>query len=405
MVATTKQRLGVRSNIPPERNSMKLDLLYEIQPKPKPWTLPHPYGQRDAEQRSYYEMVEQVKLADRLGFETVWFPEHHFRESRSASASNEVVLGALALVTEQIRLGFGVVLMPPGFQHPARVAEKVATVDILSRGRVEWGTGRSTPAEQVAFGVPVDDRSREQWREATEIVTRMWEAERLSWTSDLIDFPERIVGPKPFQDPHPPCWLAASSPRTAVTAGKLGLGLLSFALLQPIEVMADTIRCYREAQSDPSASLLTRVRNDRVGAYTLVHCCDDLDVAADYGLWDSVRWWYEDIARFTAEWEIPLMNAEQKAMVDSVSNLARALEGDVDVNAFNDQDMIIIGTPETCLEKIIHWDEIGVDQLLCYVQFGDLPHDAIMRNLELLATKVMPVLEARGHRVSLRAEV
>src|SRR4051812_35287221 len=101
-----------------------------------------------------------------MGFNTVWVVEHHFRDGRSASPCSEAILGGLALSTEQIKMGFGVTLMPFGFIHPARVAEKVATVDILSKGRVEWGTGRSTPMEQTAFGVPTDDRSRDQWREA-----------------------------------------------------------------------------------------------------------------------------------------------------------------------------------------------------------------------------------------------
>ena len=117
------------------------------------------YGQRRAEQEAYDEAIAQIQLADRLGFNTVWVVEHHFRDGRSACPSSEVVLGGLALSTNQIRLGFGVTLMPFGFIHPARVAEKVATVDILSHGRVEWGTGRSTPMEQTAFGVPIDDRS------------------------------------------------------------------------------------------------------------------------------------------------------------------------------------------------------------------------------------------------------
>src|SRR3984893_14999833 len=148
---------------------MKLDLLYEFQPKIKPWDKPHPYGQRAAEQATYDEGVEEIKFADTLGFQTVWCVEHHFRDGRSACPSSEVVLGGLALSTTNLRLGFGVVLMPPGFQHPARVGEKVATVDVLTSGRVEGGTGPSRPMEQLAFHVPADDRSRGQWREAVEM--------------------------------------------------------------------------------------------------------------------------------------------------------------------------------------------------------------------------------------------
>ena len=133
---------------------MDLGLLYEFD-VPQPWEGAHPWGQRHAERRAYAENLEQIVLADKLGFDTVWCVEHHFRENRSHMPSNEVVLGALSQITRQIKLGFGVALMPHEFIHPARVAEKVATVDLLSKGRAVWGMGRSTPMEQLAFGVDI----------------------------------------------------------------------------------------------------------------------------------------------------------------------------------------------------------------------------------------------------------
>ena len=377
---------------------MKLDLLYEFQPKIKPWSKPHPYGQREAEQRTYDEAVVEIQYADRLGFNTVWCVEHHFRDGRSASPCSEAILGGLALSTEQIKLGFGVTLMPFGFIHPARVAEKAATVDVLSHGRVEWGTGRSTPMEQAAFGVPTDDRSRDHWREAIEIVVGMWENETFSWESENLSFPERMQTPKPFQDPHPPVWQAAATVKSAISAGELGLGLLSFALLQPVERMAEHIQAYRTAQAIARPQdMLTRVRNDRVGVYTLVHAYDDADEAAAYGLWESVNWWYKNLAEFTLKWELPMLSTEEQAGVFPL--LQPVLDGHVPVSHYQEQDMIIIGTPDECLEKIIRYDEVGVDQLLCYVQFGDLPHDKVMRSLELLAKNVIPELESRGHRI------
>lgn len=376
---------------------MKLDLLYEFQPAIAPYDAkPHPYGQREAEQSVYHEGIEQIQLADRLGFGTVWCVEHHFRERRSACPTPEAVLGGLALTTKQIRLGFGVVLMPFGFVHPARVAEKVATVDILSRGRVEWGTGRSTPMEQTAFHVPTDERSKEQWKEAVEIVVRMWEEKRFSYESPNLSFPERVQTPKPWQDPHPPCWVAAASARSAEIAGENGVGLLSFSLFQPVSTMAEHIARYRAAQARCTKPL-TRVPNDRVGAYTLVHCCDDLAEAEGYGLWDSVRWWYRHLAQFTLEWEFPnLSPAEQREVFPLLESQIGA---PVPVERYQKEDMIICGTPEMCLEKILRYEEAGVDQLLCYVQFGTLPHEKVMRCLDLLGTKVIPALERRGHRV------
>jgi alkanesulfonate monooxygenase SsuD/methylene tetrahydromethanopterin reductase-like flavin-dependent oxidoreductase (luciferase family) len=378
---------------------VKLDLLYEFQPKVAPYDQPFPYGQKKAEQDAYYEAFEEIKFADKLGFQTVWVVEHHFREGRSASPSNEVILGALSQVTENIRMGFGVVLMPPGFQHPVRIAEKVATVDVLARGRLEWGTGRSTPNEQLGFHVPADDRSREMWKEAFEFVIAAWENERLSWKSENIDFPDRFITPRPYQDPHPPAWLAAAGETSAYNAGKNGLGLLSFALLQPVATMAEHIQAYRRGQSE-CVEPLPKFKNDRVGAYTLVHCTDDMDAAANdptYKLWDSVKWWYQNLAEFTLQWELANMPEEDKKAIFPL--LEPTLKGEVDVKQYLEQDMIIIGTPEECIEKIIRYEEAGVDQLLCYCQFGYLPHEKVMRNLELLGTKVIPELEKRGHRV------
>lgn len=383
---------------------MKLDLLYEFQPKVKPWPEPHPYGQRTAEQRTYAEAITEIQYADRLGFNTVWVVEHHFREGRSASPCSEAILGGLALSTEQIKLGFGVTLTPRGFIHPARLAEKVATVDVLSKGRVEWGTGRSTPMEQIAFGVPADDRSREQWREAIEMVVAMWEQELFSYESDDFTFPERMITPRPYQDPHPPVWQAAASETSAISAGELGLGLLSFALLQPVEKMAEHIAAYRGAQAMArEEDRLTGVRNDRVGVYTLVHAYDDADEAEAYGLWESVNWWYQHLAEFTLKWELPELSEEEQKNVFPL--LEPVIKGEVPVSHYQEQDMIIIGTAEECLEKIIRYDEAGVDQLLCYVQFGDLPHDKVMRNLEILANDVIPRLEERGHRVDARGRL
>jgi alkanesulfonate monooxygenase SsuD/methylene tetrahydromethanopterin reductase-like flavin-dependent oxidoreductase (luciferase family) len=222
----------------------------------------------------------------------------------------------------------------------------------------------------------------------------------MSWKSPHIDFPERFICPRPYQDPHPPAWLAAASETSAYNAGKLGLGLLSFALLQPVEKMAEHIRTYRRGQAD-CVEPLPKFKNDRVGAYTLVHCTDDPEEAAAQGLWDSVRWWYQNLAEFTLAWELAHLPQEEKEKIFPL--LQPTIEGKVNIDQYVEQDMIIVGTPEQCLEKILRYEEAGVDQLLCYCQFGTLPHELVMRNLELLGTKVMPELEQRGHRVNYKS--
>jgi alkanesulfonate monooxygenase SsuD/methylene tetrahydromethanopterin reductase-like flavin-dependent oxidoreductase (luciferase family) len=367
---------------------VKLDLLYEID-VPKPWgDKPHPYGQREHEQRAYADAIEQIKLADTLGFHTTWHVEHHFREGRSHSPAPEVIIGALTQATQNMRLGFGVTLMPHAFTPPMRVAEKVATADILSGGRVEWGTGRSTPMEQIAFGVD-REASRDQWQEAIEAVVQMWEQEYFEFHGKYLDFPRRMVTPKPFQDPHPPCWMAATSAGSSAVAGQLGLGLLSFAIMQPIQKMAKQIEQYRAAAANPTP--ITRVTTNKVAAYTLVHCAETMAQCEANGIWDSVWWWYQNIAEFTLEWEFPHFKQDEKDSLFPLLSMQK--EGKFDPKIFNDADMIIVGDPDQCFEKMVKYHELGVDQLICYVQFGHLSHESILTTLELLGSEIIPKLE------------
>src|SRR5881392_119512 len=144
---------------------MQFGIFYEHQ-LPRPW-------QEDSEARLIREALAQVELADRIGIDHAWEVEHHFLEEYSHSSAPEVFLAAASQRTTRIRLGHGIVLMPPGYNHPARVAERIATLDLVSNGRVDWGTGESASrAELEGFGVPTAER-REMWRETTEQVANM----------------------------------------------------------------------------------------------------------------------------------------------------------------------------------------------------------------------------------------
>lgn len=363
---------------------MKLDLLYEID-APYPWpNKPHPYDQREAEQNAYREAFEQIKLADKVGFNTVWMVEHHFRENRSHCPASEVVLGALSQVTSNIRLGFGVTLAPHGFIHPARIAEKVATVDVLSGGRVEWGIGRSTPMEQLAFGVD-REYSKRQMLAACQTVSKMWKARYYEEHSEFMDFPERMVTPKPFQDPHPPVWMACTSNESAHTAGSNGLGMLCFSPVQALSKTADQIAEYRAAAD--KAIPLTDVSTNKVAGYTLVHCAESMDDAVGNGIWSAVDWWYRGLIEFILKWEWQALMPPPDKIAETFPMMSRPVE------EYNNEDMIIVGDPDRCIEKMKKYADLGVDQLLCYMQFGKLPHEAIMRSVDLLGTHVIPVIE------------
>ncbi len=375
---------------------MKLDLLYELQ-APKPWGKPHPYGQREAEQHAYFDAIEQVKLADKLGYGTAWFVEHHFREGRSHCPAPEVMIGALSQITENIRLGFGVTLTPHGFRHPVLNAERIATADLLSRGRVEWGTGRSTAMEQIAFGVKAEE-SRAQWQEAIEVIVKIWESERFAFESEFMKFPAlprgdweppRAMTPMPYQDPHPPCWVASVSEESVDLAAKLGLGMLSLTIQMPVDTLAERIKRYRELSK--TATPITKVHTNKVAPYTLVHCATSMAEAEKYDIWGSVAWWYTHLIDFAIEWELPPMSDAELA--ERFPNLEPARNGSFDPRVFSEQDMIIVGDVDESLEKLERYQRIGCDAVLCYMQFGQLSHESIMTSIELLGTKVIPKLE------------
>jgi alkanesulfonate monooxygenase SsuD/methylene tetrahydromethanopterin reductase-like flavin-dependent oxidoreductase (luciferase family) len=386
---------------------MKLDLLYEIDAA-RPWGKPHPWGQREAEQRSYREAIEQIKLADNLGFHTTWHVEHHFREARSHQSAPEAVLGALSQVTENINLGFGVTLVPYGFTHPARVAEKVATVDILSNGRVQWGIGRSQPMERAAFHVD-HERSKIEMIEAAKQIVDMWEQEYYECDDEFLKFPKRMVTPKPFQYPHPDPWMATGNVDSARRAGENGFGMLSFAILQPLgdvnsPVMADArsvgnlVKAYREAIANCTTPA-TRKLNNKVAVYTLVHCADSIEKAEENRAWDSVWWWYKNLAEFTLQWEMAHMAPNEQQVAFPHLFAEREKSGEWSPQVFNDEDMVIVGDPDSCYEKMVRYAELGIDELICYMQFGYLPHESVMRSIELIGTELRPELEKLGVEV------
>jgi alkanesulfonate monooxygenase SsuD/methylene tetrahydromethanopterin reductase-like flavin-dependent oxidoreductase (luciferase family) len=273
------------------------------------------------------------------------------------------------------------------------VAEKVATVDLLSRGRAIWGMGRSTPMEQIAFGVDIP-ASKEKMKAAARTVVGMWEKEYYEEHSEYLEFPKRMVTPKPYQFPHPPAWMAASSESSAIMAGENGCGLLCFSIMQPLDKLKLIIDAYREAQK--SAVPLTSVHTNKVGIYTLVHCAESRADFATNRLWDSMWWWYRGISEFHLKWEMAHLSPEKQAAAFPLLQ-ARA-RGEFDITEFDREDMVVVGTPDECLAKLARYEEAGVDQLLCYLNFGYLPHEAVMKSIELLGTRIIPELRRRGAR-------
>jgi alkanesulfonate monooxygenase SsuD/methylene tetrahydromethanopterin reductase-like flavin-dependent oxidoreductase (luciferase family) len=375
---------------------MELGLLYEFD-CPYPWAGEHPWGQRSIERQVYRECLQQIALADRKGFDTVWCVEHHFRESRSHMPCNEAVLAAVSQITTNIKLGFGVTLVPHEFIHPARVAEKVATVDLLSEGRVQWGIGRSTPMEQEAFRVDIAN-SKKKMLAAARTIVGMWEQEYYEEHSEYLDFPPRLVTPKPYQYPHPPAWMAASSNESAIMAGENGLGLLCFGISQPLERIKALVDIYRDAQT--RAKPVTSVQTNKVGIFTLVHCAESRSSFETNRVWESMWWWYRSSAEFIIKYELGHMTPEEHN--ERFPLLEQRALGSYDITKLGDEDMVIVGTPDECVEKFLKYEQAGVDQVLCYLNFGHLPHNAVLKSIELLGDYVIPELKKAGARNSAR---
>jgi hypothetical protein len=162
--------------------------------------------------------------------------------------------------------------------------------------------------------------------------------------------------------------------------------------MQPLEKLAELIRIYREEQKN--AKPVSSVHTNKVGVYTLVHCTEDRRKFATNRLWESVWWWYRTVADFTLKWEIAHLPPEVQEKAFPL--LKKQSDGDFDINTFDEQDMVIIGTPEECLKKFLRYEDIGVDQVLCYVNWGYLPQDAVIECITLLGDYVIPELKAMG---------
>ena len=211
---------------------MKFGLFYELQ-TPRP--LESDQWHEDDEFNIIQEALDQIEFADQLGFDYVFEVEHHFLEEYAHSSAPEVMLAAASQRTKNIRLGHGIIHMPVKHNHPARVAERISTLDLVSNGRVEFGTGEGGTFEAGGFGTKAEDK-KAQWEEATrECLRMMSELPYEGHKGRFFDMPARNVIPKPRQKPHPPVWVAASRRETVMVAARLGIGALGFGFETPEE--------------------------------------------------------------------------------------------------------------------------------------------------------------------------
>ncbi|UUY01817.1 LLM class flavin-dependent oxidoreductase [Svornostia abyssi] len=376
---------------------MRFGLLYEHQ-LPKPWA-------PDDEHQLFKDALAQVELADRLGFDYVWAVEHHFLEEYSHSSASDVFLAACSQRTKNIRLGFGILPLPPGYQHPARVAETVATLDLVSDGRAEFGTGEtSSGAELEGFGV---DRAtkRAQWAEALDVVTRMFVEEPFAGVDGrYLTMPPRNVVPKPLQKPHPPLWVACSRRDTILLAAETGIGALSFSFAEPEEA-AEWVREYEEIIAGERCLPIGFDVNAQIAtALPMMVARDEAD-AIERGV-DGAHFFGYALAHY-------YYFADHRPGVTSIAEdfeetrhevgFARDVvvpEGEpLGVKVMSEGPESIrgaIGTPEQVAELCRRYEEAGVDQMIFLVQTGRTKHEHVCEALELFAAEVMPEFHERA---------
>jgi alkanesulfonate monooxygenase SsuD/methylene tetrahydromethanopterin reductase-like flavin-dependent oxidoreductase (luciferase family) len=371
-------------------------LFYEI-PVARPWS-------RTSELEAYRNTLEQVMYAEEMGWHAVWSVEHHFLEEYSHCSNPEVLYGAIAARTERIRIGYGVRLMPSPYNHPVRSAESAAVLDLMSNGRVEFGTGRSTTrAELEGFGVD-PHQTRGMWREALEHVIGCWTHDEYEFSGAHWSMPKRRVLPKPIQDPHPPVWGATGSEDGHRMMGQLGLGLLSFSVGTPPEELARRVAIYREGLAACTEPLGARV-NDRAACFTMVNCAHTREASIDASR-ESFEWYPKRSAELVAslpKWLDELAGRHVDhgtyAYLDGAAERVDHMDR-VPLEHLMSTKACVVGDPDDVHETIQAYEATGADLLLCLVNPYKMTHEAVMTTIELMGKHVIPEFAGRPRAVS-----
>jgi alkanesulfonate monooxygenase SsuD/methylene tetrahydromethanopterin reductase-like flavin-dependent oxidoreductase (luciferase family) len=335
-----------------------------------------------AEHRRLRDEIDWVIAADKAGFKYTWATEHHFLEEYSHLSANESFLGYAAAVTKNIRIASGIMNATPPVNHPARLAERAAMLDLLSDGRFELGLGRgSSTTEQRGFGIEDPELTRDMFDETVPEIVKMWrEGEYPGFEGEFFAMPARNVLPKPLTKPHPPLWVAAGSPSTFEKAGQMGLGVLCFSMAPP-KVLAPAIEAYKKAIAecdDPVGDFV----NDNVMMTTQMLCLEDGDRARQIGTditsgyHDSLVFRYLDT--FPRPPGIPLW--PELIPEPTAEGLRKATA----------KGMTLVGDPDECSAAIEQYQAIGADQLTFGMLSTTMPIEVAIEAIETFGKHVLP---------------
>lgn len=360
---------------------MRFGVFYELQ-------LPKPWNEGD-EHRLFHEALDQVVLADKLGFDYAWEVEHHFLDEYSHSSAPEVFLACAAAKTENIRLGHGIRQVIPNYNHPARTAESVATLDLMSSGRVQLGIGEgATRLELGGFGIPAKEKRAMSLEAAEQIANMMVHDPYPGFEGKYFSMPCRNVLPKPYQKPHPPMWMACTNRDTIRVAASLGLGALAFSFVDPEEAKHWADIYYGIIKSEECVPLGHTVNANiaLVSNFSLHH---DRAEAIRRGHEGFEFFGYALAALVTQDCKpgrTDMWGDYLKQRGNRTEEVIEAATGNVEANG--------IGTPEDMRAHLKALQEAGVDQVIFMQQAGRNQHAHICESLELFAAEVMPEFQA-----------
>jgi alkanesulfonate monooxygenase SsuD/methylene tetrahydromethanopterin reductase-like flavin-dependent oxidoreductase (luciferase family) len=358
---------------------------------------------RESDHRIFREILEQVDLAEELGFDVVWAVEHHALNQYAHMSAPETFLAFVAGRTRRIGIGHGVVCLPPMMNHPVKVAERIATLDILSEGRLHFGIGKGgTQQEAGTFGYQKADAA-DMIDEMMYLVPRIMTEESLSFDGRWVQFEQRSIHPKPLQDPHPPMYLACTGDASLEVAGSRGIGALAFGF-GGLDEVARKNAIYREAWKN-------RRPEDQVGSVPTEHFAalcpviidDDRERARRVGLrgqrffieslnqWamgspgPDVESWGDDLTTTTEDGKMVVLIGSEQIEVD-FSSPSGAL--------FNPNNAY--GTVDDAIHYVEALIESGADEVLFLTQMGTVPQDIQLQTIRALGEQVIPHFRGGG---------
>lgn len=358
---------------------MRFDLFYEL-------SVPPFLGRSESE--VFRDTLAEIALGEELGFSTAWVVEHHFMPEYSHCSAPEMFLAAASQLTHRIRLGHAIVPLP--YNHPVRVAERIATLDVLSNGRTEFGFGRGfSPAEYAIFGVDTAD-GRSYTEESLEIVRRSFRGGRTSFTGRHFRVDEIEILPKPVQRPHPPIWTAAVSPDSFELAARMGIGVL-IGPFKPWFMVKEDIRRYREAWLEHHGAFSdTAGLNSRAAMTVGILCAEDGKSA-------------RRLAKLPFEWFYGHLLGQTRPILEDLyagfeyyrkfGRFTGLLNKAVNLRVLDTLGMTVVGDPAHCVKRLHGLADAGVDHVLLAFGAGAMPSQTVRDSMRLFAEQVMPEFE------------